>query len=115
MNIDEIADGENIAPTTEDSLEKLKATVFSQAINANSVALGVLGWIIGMTVTEPRIEELFTTADGLVQVRHSGEVSAQPLCTLSEFLGQVAQLCLELSLTAEQADHIVGMVHRRLQ
>ena len=107
----------NDAPTTalaEDPIEKLKTSVFSQAINAAPIALAVLGWITDMTVTEPRIEELHATTDGFVLVRHSGETSAKLLCTLPDFLGQVRQLCIEIGLTEEQAEKVVARVQGRL-
>ena len=113
MNTDETA-GESIVPLAEDPLEKLKTAVFSQAINASPTALAVLGWITDMTITEPRIEELHATTDGFVLVRHSDEMTAQTLCTLPDFLGQVAQLCEELGLTAEQVKQIEASVQRRL-
>ena len=106
---------ENIIPLAEDPMEKLKSAVFSQAINASPIALAVLGWITDMTVTEPRIEELHATADGFVLVRHSDETMAQMLCSLSDFLGQVRQLCMELGLTAEQVESILKMVQTRLR
>ena len=103
-----------ITPMAEDPIEKLKTSIFSQAINANPIALAVLGWITDMTVTEPRIEELHATTDGFVLVRHSDETTAQPLCSLTDFLDQVRQLCEELGLTAEQAGKIVEVVQGRL-
>lgn len=63
-----------------------------------------------MPVTEPRIEELRATSDGFVLVRHSDETTAQILCSLPDFLGQVRQLCEELGLTAEQAEKVVTLV-----
>lgn len=114
MNADEMTADENIIPLAEDPMEKLKSAVFSQAISASPIALAVLGWITDMTVTEPHIEELHTTADGFVLVRHSDEMTAQTLCTLPDFLGQVAQLCEELGLTAGQAEKILEGVQRRL-
>ena len=98
----------------EDPVEKLKTSVFSQAINATPIALAVLGWITDMTVTEPRIEELHATTDGFVLVRHSDETSANLLCSLPDFLGQVRQLCVELGLTEEQAEKVVVGVQGRL-
>jgi len=98
----------------EDPIEKLKTSIFSQAINATPIALAVLGWITDMTVTEPRIEELHATSDGFVLVRHSDEPTAQMLCSLPDFLGQVRQLCEELGLTTEQAEKVVALVHGRL-
>ena len=114
MNIDEMNADENIIPLAEDPMEKLKSAIFSQAISASPIALAVLGWITGMTVTEPRIEELHATADGFVLVRHSDEMTAQMLCSLPDFLGQVSQLCGELGLTASQAEKILEEVQRRL-
>ena len=114
MNVDQINANENIIPLAEDPMEKLKSAVFSQAISASPIALAVLGWITDMTVTEPRIEEIHATADGFVLVRHSDEMTAQILCTLPEFFGQVAQLCGELGLTAEQVEKVLGLVQRRL-
>jgi len=99
----------------EDPVEKLKTSVFSQAINANPVALAVLGWITDMSVTEPRIEELHATTDGFVLVRHSDETTAQLLCSVPDFLGQVRQLCVELGLTTEQAEKVEAGVQRRLR
>ena len=101
-------------PIAEDPIEKLKTAVFTQAINANPVALAVLGWIVGMTITEPRIEELHATTDGFVLVRHSDEATAQVLCSRQDFLAQVGQLCVELGLTDGQAQKVVGLVQRRL-
>ena len=89
----------NVVAIVEDPIEKLKTSVFSQAINATPIALAVLGWITGMTVTEPEITELHATADSFVLVRHSDESTAQLLCSLPDFLGQVRQLCEELGLT----------------
>lgn len=103
-----------VTPIAEDPIEKLKTSVFSQAINATPIALAVLGWITDMIVTEPRIAELHATTDGFVLVRHSDETTAQLLCSLPDFLGQVRQLCEELGLTLEQAEKIVGVVQRRL-
>ena len=114
MNTDETM-SESIVPLAEDPLEKLKTAVFSQAINASPVALAVLGWITDMTITEPRIEELHATSDGFVLVRHSDEMTAQRLCTLPDFLGQVAQLCKELGLTAGQAKQIEVLVQQRIR
>lgn len=105
----------NIVPLAEDPIEKLKTAVFSQAINANSVALAVLGWITSMTITEPRIEELHVTSDGFVLVRHSDEITAQMLCSRLDFLAQVEQLCGELGLTVDQAEKVVGIVQQRLE
>ena len=68
-----------------------------------------------MTVTEPRIEELHATADRIVMVRHSDETTAQMLCSLPDFIGQVSQLCEELGLTAAQTEKILEGVKRRLQ
>jgi len=98
----------------EDPIEKLKSHIFTQAINATSIALAVLGWITDMTVTEPRIEELHATSDGFVFVRHSDEATAQMLCALPDFLAQTRQLCLELGLTPDQAETVAGIVQRRL-
>lgn len=105
----------SIVPLAEDPIEKLKTAVFSQAINANPVALAVLGWITGMTITKPRIEELHATIDGFVLVRHSDEITAQMLCSLPDFLAQTRQLCEELGLTADQVEKVVGIVQQRLQ
>ncbi len=102
-------------PLAEDPIEKLKTSVFSQAINATPIALAVLGWVVDMTITEPRIEELHATSDGFVLVRHSDEHTARMLCSLPDFLVQVSQLCEELGLTADQAEKIVGIVQRRLE
>ena len=98
----------------EDPIEKLKSHIFTQAINATPIALAVLGWVVDMTVTEPRIEELHATTDGFVLVRHSDEATAQMLCSLPDFLAQTRQLCLELGLKADQAEKVVGIVQRRL-
>ena len=101
-------------PITEDPIEKLKTSIFSQAINATPIALAVLGWITDMTVTEPRIEELHATTDGFVLVRHSDETTARLLCSVIDFLGQVRQLCVEIGLTKEQAEKVVRLVRGRL-
>ena len=114
MNVDQINADENIIPLAEDSMEKLKSAIFGQAINANPIALAVLGWVTDMTVTEPRIEEIHATADGFVLVRHSDETTAQMLCSLPDFIGQVSQLCEELGLTGEQAEQVLERVQRRL-
>lgn len=98
----------------EDPIENLKTSVFSQAINATPIALAVLGWITDMTVTEPRIEELHATTDGFVLVRHSDEITAQLLCSLPDFLGQVRQLCIEIGLAEEQAEKVGKLVQGRL-
>ena|GEM_PF-4960931 len=103
-----------ITPITEDPIEKLKSHIFTQPINATPIALAVLGWITDMTVTEPRIEELHVTTDGFVLVRHCDEATAQMLCSRSDFLSQAGQLCLELGLTADQVEKVVGVVERRL-
>lgn len=105
---------ENIVPLAEDPIEKLKTAVYSQAINANPVALAVLGWITGMTITEPRIEELHATSDGFVLVRHSDEITAQMLCSRLDFLAQTRQLCEELGLTSVQTDKVLEIVEGRL-
>lgn len=102
-------------PVSEDPIEKLKSHIFTQAINASPIALAVLGWITDMTVTEPRIEELHTTSDGFVLVRHSDETTAQMLCSLPDFLAQTRQLCLELGLTADQAEKVEEIVERRMR
>ena len=73
------------APLAEDPIEKLKISIFTQAINANSVALAVLGWITETTIKEPRIEELHVSNDGFVLVRRSDEATAQTLCSLPDF------------------------------
>ena len=99
----------------EDPIEKLKTSLFTQAISATPIALAVLGWITGRAVTEPSIAELHATSDGFVLVRHSDETTAQPLCSLPDFLGQVRQLCEELDLTAGQAEKIVTLVQKRLE
>lgn len=104
----------NVVAIAEDPIEKLKTAIFSQAINATPIALAVLGWITGMTVTKPRIEELHATSDGLVLVRHSDESTAQLLCSLPDFLGQASQLCEELGLTAGQAESVVDTIQGRL-
>ena len=67
-----------------------------------------------MTVTEPRIEELHATTDGFVLVRHSDETTARLLCSLTDFLGQIRQLCEELGLTEEQARKVEATVGKRL-
>ena len=103
-----------ITPIAEDPIEKLKTSIFSQAINATPIALAVLGWITDMPVTEPRIEEIHATSDGFVLVRHSDEATAQLLCSLPDFLGQVRQLCEELGLTVEQAEKVETLVRGRL-
>lgn len=103
-----------IIPIAEDPIEKLKTAVFSQAINATPIALAVLGWITEMAVTEPRIEELHATSDGLVFVRHSDESTAQLLCSLPDFLGQVSQLCEELGLMEGRAESVVATIQGRL-
>jgi hypothetical protein len=102
-------------PIAEDPIEKLKSHVFSQAINATPIALAVLGWVVGMTITEPSIEELYATSDGFILVRHSDETTAQMLCSQPDFIAQVGQLCEELGLTAGQAEKVVGIVQRRLE
>ena len=101
-------------PLAENPIEKLKISVFTQAINANSVAVAVLGWITEMTITEPRIEELHVSSSGFVLMRRSDEATAQTLCSLPDFLVQAWQLCEELGLTADQADQVVGIMERRL-
>jgi len=103
-----------VTSIAEDPIEKLKTSVFSQAINATPIALAVLGWITDMTVTEPRIEELHATSNGFVLVRHSDEATARMLCSLPDFLAQVRQLCEELGLTAEQAEKVETLVRGRL-
>ena len=104
----------NTVPLAEDPIGKLRTAVFSQAINASPMALAVLGWITDMTITEPRIEELHATSDGFVLVRHSDEATAQVLCSRQDFLSQVGQLCVELGLTAGQAEKVAGIVQGRL-
>lgn len=54
------------------------------------------------------------TSDGFVLVRHSDKATAQMLCFLPDFLGQVRQLCEELRLKVEQAEKIVALVQTRL-
>lgn len=105
----------DIVPLAEDPIEKLKTSIFSQAINATPVALAVLGWTVGMEITEPRIEEFHATSDGFILVRHSDEATAQVLCSRPDFLVQVEQLCVELGLTVDQAEKVVGIVQRRLE
>ena len=98
----------------DDPIEKLKAAVFTQAINGNSVALAVLGWITEMPITESHIEDIHVNSDGFVLVRHSDEAAAQVLCSRQDFLAQVGQLCGELGLTEEQAQTVVTMVQGQL-
>ena len=71
----------NTITLAEDPIEKLKTAVFSEALSATPIALAVLGWIVGMEITAPRIEELHATTDGFVLVRHSDEATAQMLCS----------------------------------
>ena len=99
----------------DDPIEKLRAVVFTQAINANSVALAVLGWIIELDVNEPPLEEIRLAPDGAVMLRYADNPNPKPLCSLLVFLTQVGQLCVELGLTGSDADKVVSMVQGRLE
>lgn len=114
MTQEEAADT-TVTPLAEDPIEKLKTAVFSQAINASAMGLAVLGWIVGMEITDPSIAELHATSDGFVFVRHADETTAQMLCSLPDFLAQTRQLCQELDLTPEQTEKVSGIVQRRLE
>ena len=101
-------------PLAEDPIEKLKTRLFDEDVQAHPRAIAVLGWLTGMTVTEPTIEEFFLLEGGMLMVRHGDDIGAEFWGPLATFLADLRQLLGEMGLNERQVVTVIEQVQQRL-
>jgi len=101
-------------PLAEDPIEKIKTRLFDEDVQAHPRAVAVLGWLTGLAVTEPTIEEFFLTEDGMLLVRHGDDIGAEFWGPLATFLSDLRHLLGEMGLNERQVEAVVDQARRRM-
>jgi len=90
----------------------LTETLLRGGLNSSGKMIAILGFIADVTVTEPSIEELCVTTDGMLMVRHDDEVGMEILGNAQDLERNLRGVCDVLEIVGEEREAILTAVKR---
>ena len=88
----------------------LTETLRRGRLNSSGKMIAILGYIADVNVTEPSIEELCVTTDGMLMVRHDDEVGMEILGNAQDLERNLRGVCDVLAISGAEREAILGAI-----